>query len=302
MDLSEDLLKLTRRADIVFWPLAMDARRKDVERLEEGEIDLVLINGAVRLHEQAHMARLLRKKSKVVVAHGTCAHLGGIVGLGNFHTARTLLSRSFEGVSSVKNPEGILPGISKEDSGDGPALTGLFDRVMTLDQVVDVDYYIPGCPPPPELVADLLWAALDGGLPEKGYVSGDRKALCHGCPRFGSRPERIAVEEFKRVHETEWDSEECFLPQGLICLGPATRGGCGSRCINANMPCRGCFGPLDHVEDHGAAVLSLIASTMDGEHENEIRRMVASVPDVGGLLYRYSAPGSILGRGRETEK
>ena len=302
IDLSEDLLEIRKRSHMAFWPLAMDARRKDLDGLREGEIDLTLINGAVRHREDVRMARLFRKKSKRVVAHGTCAHLGGIVGLGNFHTVQALLSRSFEDVPSVRNPEGVLPGMAAENPEKSPRLSGLLHKVLALDQVVDVDYYIPGCPSPPELVAEVLWAALEGRLPEKGFVFGDRKALCHTCPRLESRPEKIRVKEFKRVHETDWDSEKCFLSQGLICLGPATRGGCGSRCINGNMPCRGCFGPLDPVEDHGAAILSFIASMMDAEHEDEIRRVTASIPDPGGLLYRYSAPRSILGRGKGSEK
>jgi len=49
------------------------------------------------------------------------------------------------------------------------------------------------------------------------------------------------------------------------------------------------------MEDHGAAMLSFIASMMDGENEDEIRRITDSIPDPGGLFYRYSAPSSILG-------
>ncbi len=295
IDLSEGLLELCTRADIVFWPVALDSRRKDLEAMEQDEIDLCLINGAVRLHEQAEMARLLRSKSKLVFAHGTCAHLGGIVGLGNFHSAESLLARSFLEVPTVKNPGGILPGRPVGYSGNNPDLSGLLDAVMTLDQVIDVDYYIPGCPPPPELVGHVLRAALEGRLPAKGAVFGERKALCHTCPRLESKPERIRVKRFRRVHETRLDPEKCFLPQGVICLGPATRGGCGSRCIGANMPCRGCFGPLETMEDHGAAMLSFVASMVDGESEHEIRRITDTIPDPGGLFYRYSAPHSILG-------
>ena len=301
IDLSEDLLELQRRVDIVFWPVALDSKLKDLEALDDGEIDLSLINGAIRLHEQAHMAQLLRRKSKLVVAHGTCAHLGGIVGLGNFHSVREILARSFREVPTVNNPGGILPGGSVGDSERGPKLSGLTDKVMALDQVIDVDYYIPGCPPPPELVGEAVWAVLEGRLPEKGFVFGDRKALCHTCPLLESKPERIRVKRFKRVHETEWDSKKCFLPQGVICLGPATRGGCGSRCIQANMPCRGCFGPLETMEDHGAGMVSFIASMIDAEHEDEIRRITDSIPDPGGLFYRYSAPRSILGCGKEID-
>ena len=110
IDFFEDLPALSMRVDIVFWPVAMDGRRKDLEILGDGEIDLSLINGAIRTHEQAHMARLLRRKSKRVLAHGACAHLGGIVGLGNFHTVQALLTRSFVEVPTVKKPGGHSAG------------------------------------------------------------------------------------------------------------------------------------------------------------------------------------------------
>ena len=301
IDLSEGLLELAERADIVFWPVALDSRLKDLEALDDGEIDLSLINGAIRLREQARMAQLLRRKSKVIFAHGTCAHLGGIVGLGNFHTVQEILERSFRDVPTVRNLGGILPGGSVEGSERGPKLSPLIDKVMALDQVIDVDCFIPGCPPPPELVGKAVWSVLEGKLPEKGFVFGDGKALCHTCPLLESKPEIIRVKRFKRVHETDWDPGKCFLPQGIICLGPATRGGCGSRCIRANMPCRGCFGPLETMEDHGAGILSFIATMIDADHEKEIRRITASIPDPGSLFYRYSAPHSILGGGKEIE-
>ncbi len=296
IDLSESLLEFATRAEIVFWPVALDVRRSGLEALENSDIDVSVINGAIRLEAHARMARLLRQKSKTVVAHGTCAHLGGIVGLGNFHSSQTLLERSFREAPSVKNADGILPGESEEDSGSFTKLSGLTEKVMALDQVVEVDYTIPGCPPPPDLVGEALWALVEGRLPEKGFVFGERKALCHTCPLRDSRPEGIRVKAFRRVHETQWDPGKCFLSQGVICLGPATRGGCGGRCIGANMPCRGCFGPLDHMADHGAAILSFITAMIDGDDANEIRRITDTIPDPGGLLYRYSAPASILGR------
>jgi F420-non-reducing hydrogenase small subunit len=296
IDLSEGLLDLAMQVDIVFWPIALDSRRKDLEMLGDGEVELSLINGAIRSAEQAKMARLLRRKSKIVMAHGTCAHLGGIVGLGNFHTGEDLVKRSFVEVPTVKNPLSILPGVSMEDRENMPDLSELLDGVMSLDQIIEVDYFIPGCPPPPELVQKAVTTVLEGKCPEKGLVFGEKKALCHTCPRRESRSDRIKVKIFKRMHEINWDSGKCFLPQGIICLGPATRGGCGNRCIQANMPCRGCFGPLDNVEDQGAAVLSFISSMIDADHESAIRSAINSIPDPAGLFYRYSSPHSILGR------
>jgi F420-non-reducing hydrogenase small subunit len=111
----------------------------------------------------------------------------------------------------------------------------------------------------------------------------------------------VRIKRFKRLYEKEWDPARCFLDQGLICLGPATRGGCEERCIKANMPCRGCFGPPDNVIDQGAKILSFLASFLDSKDEKELREIADSIPDPGGLYYRYSLAASIL-KGKRIEQ
>lgn len=76
-------------------------------------------------------------------------------------------------------------------------------------------------------------------------------------------------------------------------MGPATRSGCGERCINANMPCRGCFGPTSAVEDQGAKFLSALTSIIDSEDEQEIKAILDSVIDPTGLFYMYSLASSV---------
>jgi F420-non-reducing hydrogenase small subunit len=294
IDLAEDILTVAEAADIVFWPIAMDYKYKDVAAMNDGEITATLINGAIRTQEQEHMAALLRRKSQLLIAHGTCAHIGGVVGLANFFDREDVLGRSYKEVPSVSNPGGILPGIDTPESGKEKGLPGFYDAVEALDRVVEVDYYIPGCPPTPELTRDALTMVLNDRLPPKGSVLADKRALCHTCPRRESRPEKLRIKEFKRLHETEWDSSKCFLDEGIICLGPATRGGCEARCINANMPCRGCFGPTDSVRDQGAKSLSFLASIIESTDEKELNRISDSIPDPAGLFYRYSLASSLL--------
>ena len=95
------------------------------------------------------------------------------------------------------------------------------------------------------------------------------------------------------------DPEKCFLDQGVICVGPATRDGCGERCINANMPCRGCFGPTSRVHDQGAKFLSGLASIIDAEKEGDAKKIIDSIADPAGIFYYYSLPVSMLRRTRE---
>lgn len=290
IDLAEDILEVIEKADIVFWPVALDFKYRDLELIGDGEITATLINGAVRTDEQEEIASLLRKKSRLIIAHGSCAHLGGVVGLANFYPKQDILKRIYKEVSSVKNPESILP-----------FSENFHERVKALNQVIKVDYYIPGCPPTPELIKDALFTVLQDKLPPEGTVFGDKRALCFTCSRIETRPDSLRIKEFKRLYEIILDPTTCFLNQGIICLGPATRGGCGERCIKANMPCRGCFGPIDNVTDQGAKLISAISSIMDSDTEIRLKKTVDSIPDPAGLFYRYSLASSIL-RGRKSHK
>jgi len=303
VDLNEDLLKVADAVDIVLWPVALDFKRKDVEALNDGEIAVSFINGAVRTGEQEEMVNLLRQKSGLVVAFGSCAHLGGIPGLGNFWTRDTIFQRLYKEVPTVENPEGITPQEKTAVDVGELTLPEFYDTVKTLDQTIAVDYYLPGCPPPPDLIMNAVNAILTGKLPEKGAVLAPEKALCDTCPRAEKKPEKISIKEIKRPWEIKLDPEKCFLEQGIICLGPVTRSGCGETCIKANMPCRGCFGPTREVEDQGAKGLSMMASILGLEEEEkmteeEVKKLIDGIVDPAGTFYRFSLPASLLRRRR----
>ena len=303
VDLNEDILKVTDAVDIVFWPVALDFKRKDVESLGDGEIAVSFINGAVRTEEQEEMVKLLRTKSGLVVAFGSCAHIGGIPGLGNFWTRDTIFQRVYKEVPSVENPEGIVPQERTEIGIGELTLPEFYNTVKTLEQTISVDYYLPGCPPPPDLIMNAVDAILKGELPEKGAVLAPNKALCDTCPRNETKPEKLSIKEIKRPWEIKIDPEKCFLEQGLICHGPFTRSGCGETCIKANMPCRGCFGPTAEVEDQGAKGLSMIASILglegeEGIAEEAVKELIDGVVDPAGTFYRFSLPASLLRRKR----
>ncbi|MFB0566337.1 MAG: oxidoreductase [Candidatus Aminicenantaceae bacterium] len=298
VDLAEDILKVVEAVDIVFWPVALDFKKKDVEAMEDGSIAVCFINGAVRLSEQEEMVKLLRKKSQLVVAHGSCSHLGGIPGLGNFWNKETIFRRVYQTTPSTDNPDGTVPLEKTEVDGKKLTLPSFYDTVYALNQVIDVDYYLPGCAPPRDLILNAVQAILEGKLPPKGAVLSPNKSLCDDCDRNETKPEKLAIKEIKRPWEVEIDPEKCFLDQGIICMGPATRTGCGERCIEANMPCRGCFGPTDQVYDQGAKFLSAFASILDTTDEKEIEKIVETIIDPAGTFYRFSLPTSILRRRR----
>ncbi|TET20230.1 MAG: oxidoreductase [Candidatus Aminicenantes bacterium] len=298
VDLAEDILKVVEAVDIVFWPVALDFKKKDVEAMDDGSIAVSFINGAVRLSEQEEMVKLLRKKSQIVIAHGSCSHMGGIPGLGNFWNKETIFRRAYHTTPSTDNPDKTIPLEKTEVDGKELTLPSFYDTVYTLDQVIEVDYYLPGCAPPRDLIMNAIQAILEGKLPPKGAVLSPNKSLCDDCDRNETKPEKLTIKEIKRPWEVELDPEKCFLEQGVICMGPATRTGCGERCIKANMPCRGCFGPTDQVFDQGGKFLSALASILETNDEKEIEKLVETIVDPAGTFYRFSLPSSILRRRR----
>lgn len=301
VDLAEDILKVVDAVEFVLWPVAMDFKREDVEALEDGEVAVAFLNGGIRTSEQEDWARLLRRKAGVVVAFGSCAHLGGVPGLANFTNREGVFEASYGYLPTVENPKGTRPQLETKMPEGTLELPEFYDSVYALDQVIDVDYYLPGCAPPPDLIMDAISAILKGELPAKGSVLAPTKSLCDECDRNETKPDKIEISELKRPHLTMMDPEKCFLAEGVICMGPATRAGCGQRCINANMPCRGCFGPTDEVRDQSAKFLSALASVLDVDDPEEMERLSESIPDVTGLFAMYSLPVSLLKR-RKLEK
>jgi len=295
LDTNEKILDIANLADIVFWPIAIDFKYHHVRAMEDKSIDLCLFNGAVRSTEQEEIARLLRDKSKVMVAFGACACFGGIPALANFTSRDEIFQRAYIEAPSNNNEDGTVPLLQTKVAEGELELPELFDTVLTLAQVVDVEYFVPGCPPPVDIILKVVDLFASGQMPPVGSVIASDKTLCDECERV---KEEKKINKVYRPHEIIPDPEKCLLEQGIICCGPATRGGCGMRCIEANMPCRGCFGPPPGVADQGAKLVSAIASIYQGDGEDEIKRMVEEVADPAGTFYRFGMADSMLKRKR----
>jgi F420-non-reducing hydrogenase small subunit len=296
LDLNEKILDLAAVADIYLWPVAMDFKYKDVEAWPEKFIDVCLFNGAIRNSEGEHMAHLLREKSKVLVAFGSCSCFGGIPGLANVANATQVMNRVYQETWSTDNRDNVRPQTSVRVAEGELTLPAFYDTVRALNQVVDVDYYLPGCPPVPERIWEVVGAIVSGTLPPKGATVGvTEKTVCEECTR---RKEGKIIRAFVRPHQVMADKERCLLEQGLICMGPATRGGCNARCVSVGMPCRGCYGPTDRVSDQGAKMLSAISSILEATDEPAIKKSLDSIVDPLGTFYRFTLPTSLLHRAR----
>jgi len=296
VDLAEGILPVVTAVDIVFWPVAIDFKRTDVEALPDRNLAVSFINGAVRSSEQYEMVELLRQKSQLVVAFGSCAQLGGIPGLANLFDRDGVMSEAYLNTPSVANPEETMPRLKTEVPEGMLTLPELWNTVKTLDQVIEVDYYLPGCPPPVALIEGAVNAILTNQLPPRGTVLAPDVALCEECPQRDSKPEKLTIHEFKRPHEILADPAQCLLAQGLLCLGPVTRKGCGAMCVKANMPCTGCMGPTSRVTDFGAKAVSGIASMIGADDKDQIAAIISTIVDPVGSFYRYSLPASLMHR------
>jgi F420-non-reducing hydrogenase small subunit len=236
VSLHEKLLELLENAEIVHSYILVDTKH-----IPE-DVDLGIVEGSIRTSHNEEIVKELREKAKTLIALGSCSCFGGVQGLGNIHSREELLSTVYEKTATVV--EGLIP--TKD-------LPQVLPQVKPINAVVKVDYMIPGCPPEVETIAEVLSAVVKG---EKPKLSG--KNVCDECPR---ERKGIKPKEFKRIYEGEPDPNQCLLEQGYLCLGPATRSGCGAKCPKANMPCEGCYGPCEEALDQGLAMLDALTAT-----------------------------------------
>lgn len=301
VDLNEALLSVADAVDIVLWPVALDFKYDHVRAMADGEITLSIINGNVRNSEQEEIARLLRKKSQLVMGFGACACFGGTPGMANFRSKEDIFNWVYRDAPTVVNPDGKVPEPVCTVDDKELTLPEFYETVYALNQIINVDYYLPGCPPPPDLIANAVTATLEDKLPLKGASLAPHKALCDSCKRNATKPASIKLSEIKRIHEIEASPDICFLAQGIICMGIATRDGCGASCIDINMPCRGCFGPVEGVKDAGLKMISALSAIIDAENETDINKIAEQIGDIAGYGYRFSLPTSMMGALKQRE-
>lgn len=302
LNMNYQVQSLGRWVDIVYWPYLLGSDQAQLDALDASEsqgskpIDVCFFTGAVTTDDERRMALQLRDKCALMVACGACAAFGGMPGLKNLQ----------------RPAQRELPPVSTEAAvGQAAVLPALSHRVAALEQVVDVDYTIPGCQPTQSLLwagfqalvcgplsqsklsfaasrlpAGLAQAVTAGITPPKGACFAGDKAVCASCSRLKEEKKfKAAVRPYEKYEE----SGRCLLEQGLICMGIATREGCGGLCTGVGQPCRGCFGKARAVYDPGAKMVSAIGSTFTSDKKNEIEQMTASLNDLSGTFYRYTS-------------
>jgi F420-non-reducing hydrogenase small subunit len=308
LNLGVRLLALAEIFDIAFAPMLVDFKLDDLAALPDAGLDLCLFNGAIRTPADEEIAHLLRRKSRFMVAFGACAEAGGVPALANTSTVEDLLQRvAAAGCAAPRaGPAAARP---TDLPGAPSTLPRPRPTACSLEQVELVDYTIPGCPPEPAQV----WAALEAlvgvvagssELPRPGATLGaSAAALCEECPL--SR-EDTKVQRFYRLHERAALPDRCLLEQGFVCLGVATRGGCGALCPRAGIACSGCYGQPDGVADHGARMVAALAAAVDAGTTGDgavvvsarLAAATAAIVDPIGTFYGFTLQRSLLARPR----
>jgi F420-non-reducing hydrogenase small subunit len=308
--INELLVPFDEMVEIKYWQFATDFKVEDVEKLADNEIDVCLHTGPIRTSEHVELAHLFRRKSKVMIAFGACSCFGGIPALANTFTSDSYFDEVYTHGFNMDDSGKDHPKEKSKHHDNKLTLPKLEDFCLPLNAEVSVDAYMPGCPPVRSQFETLLEIIADyqrtGKLPPKGAVLAGEKSVCDECDR--EKPETIVIDKFYRPHEINPDPDKCLLAQGIICLGPATRSGCGAICpSDANLPCRGCFGPTPNSNDLGLKMLSAIASIAGANNEDNLgpeglRKLMDQIPDPFGTFYRFGAPQLLIEQKKLAEK
>ena len=294
LEIGEHLLELIEAADIVFWPCVADFKYRDVAAYPDGHLDACFFNGAIRSSEHEEVARLLRRKSRTLVAYGACAMDGGIPALANLKTPHEIFDTAYHNNPSLSNPAGVEPQHRTPTQYGDLELPRFYPQVLRLADIVEVDYQIPGCPPQAHQVWRVLQAVIAGEVPARNtavHVGCDNRSVCDECTL---EKRKVRIKEFKRPHLRLPEPNWCLLEQGFVCLGPATRSGCGALCPKANLTCRGCYGASGAAEDQGTAMLSALGSIFDATTEERAGELADQVADPIGTFYRFGLASSVL--------
>lgn len=290
LEIGDHVLELVEAADIAFWPCVADFKYADVAAYPDGYLDLCLFNGGVRNSEQEGVARLLRKKSRLLVAYGACAMDGGIPALANLCGARAILDTVYHDDNpTLENPDGIEPQPKTVTARGVVSIPSFYPAVLRLADIVGVDAVIPGCPPN----ADFVWRTIAAILAGQPLPPLGAKTVCDECKR---EKRQVRIAEFHRAHEYRPQDGWCLLEQGILCMGPATRSGCDAPCPRAGVRCEGCAGAAAASVDQGAAMMGAIGTLLDASTEERARELVDQMADPAGTFYRFTlASGRMKG-------
>ncbi|GIV15322.1 MAG: oxidoreductase [Armatimonadota bacterium] len=152
LDMDERLIEVFQQADLVYSPLV------DLKEFPE-QVDITLVEGAVSSEEDLHKIRMVRERTKILVAFGDCAVTGNVPSMRNPFGAKATLQRAYlENVT-------LHPQVPRE------AIPALLEKVRPVHEVVKVDVFIPGCPPSAETIFLALSDLLADRMPDMAKLT-----------------------------------------------------------------------------------------------------------------------------------
>ena len=236
------------------------------------EVEVLLISGGIRSEADLYKLRRAVRKADQVIAVGTCAISGGVANLGH-------------------RPE--VNEIFLADA-DRLHLPDLLPNCRPIDTEVNVDLYLPGCPPTPELFMAVL---------EKKSGIKIARTVCQECGLKKDREMRPT--QILGFQQGEVLRDVCLVNQGYLCIGTSTRGGCQAICTLAGYPCVGCRGPSDAFIEKESAVwfnsIQRVFSHMTDIPDTEIEIALRS-PQFAMFLFQFADYADIGQEPREKEK
>ncbi len=256
IQIHSDLSVLTKIADIVYCPMLMDADTIN-------DVDVALVDGAVRTREDEQLLLEIRRKSRFVAAWGTCAAFGGIPAMANQFELEELLEESY---GQAIDPFSYYLSTGKK-TGNHSAETqanDLLRKARKLDDVVRIDYFLPGCPPRASLAKSLIEELRGDEL-----TNTIKPIVCAECPR---KPKKLAPKDMHIFPNHAVNKETCLVSQGILCLGLISKGGCGAVCLQGGLPCWGCRGPMQKAVEKiksGSIYEDLVIDTV--AHRSKLR-------------------------------
>ncbi len=192
-NLEEEVLKLIEIVEVVSF--------REVMKEHSDDYDIAFVEGSIQRPIDEERLKKIRENADVLIALGACAHLGGVQKLANQWTAREVTKEVYKDFDTTGND--------------------FFDAygAKALEEVVEVDYVIPGCPIDRNEFKRVVTTLVMGREPKLPNYP-----VCVECKK---------------------NENICVFELGQFCLGPVTRAGCNSACPNFKSACEGCRGFLD---------------------------------------------------------
>jgi F420-non-reducing hydrogenase small subunit len=227
----DELSRVTDKVQVRYCPMLMDQE-------QILETDIAVVDGAVRTREDEEKLTEVRRKSRFLIAWGTCAAFGGLPALANAFELEELIEETY---GQTIDPfsyylKGKIRDAGRQDFG---IEEHLLRKVRKLSDAVRVDFNLPGCPPKTHLLENILQE-----LKGEQLFEGNRQIVCSECSRKFKKAPTATIGVFPGEGGSE---SSCLLSLGTLCMGSLTRGGCKAACTAGGLPCWGCRGPSDTV-------------------------------------------------------